>query len=62
MEAATRLIGSLIRHGLTFLGGAGFVVAEDVVTQLASGVVTVAVTIYSVYRSIKANRKAEAEG
>lgn len=48
------LLGSLIRHGLTAIAGAGFVLSTDLVTQVVNGLVALGTIAYSIYRSKKA--------
>ncbi len=50
---AVVIIGSLIRHVLTAIAGAGFVASDDLVSQIASGIVAIGTVAYSIYRSKK---------
>lgn len=46
-------LGSLIRHALTAIGGAGLVVTDDLVTQVASALSVLAGLVLSVYKARK---------
>ena len=53
MNAAIIVLGSILRHALTAAGLSAVAVSDDLLTQLASALVTAATIGYSIYRSLK---------
>jgi hypothetical protein len=47
--AMTKILAALVRHGLTAAGGAGFVVSDDALSSIVSGLVTLAGIAWSIY-------------
>ena len=50
-------IAGIVRHVLTLLGGAGFVVADDVVMQVVSALAAIAGVVWSIVYKRLAGKK-----
>jgi hypothetical protein len=55
-KVMNKVIASLLRHALTFGGGAGLTVSDNELELIAAGLATVIGTVWSV---IKANRESK---
>lgn len=51
--AMNKILGSLIRHALTALGGAGVVTSDSDIQTIVSGIMVIAGIVHSIYEKRK---------